>query len=1276
MTLRRLSWCPIALAALSAPSPLIAQLQDRPIPVWLLSAPIASDTAERGLATSYLPDEPHLAPSAGQPVAGGRWTRTTAGAGGRVDIAGAFPGQGLDGHVVYGVTWISSPGERSIDLAVESDDDVKVWLNGVAVHAMAANRSVALETDTVALRLGAGRNRIVYKVINRDGGFGLGARVLSSSVDRIDDLVLSVDDARSDPPAVAGPAVTFGPVAVAERAVLAADAAGRPALMVSLTTRVTRWGAATAPVDVTVGGVRARAPVAAAGTPTVVTVMVPWDDLAPLARAGIGRVEGTSGAARGARRIPALGETLLEQLSRPIPVAAWTRTSGGNRWTPLTHSPDLGATAIAFSVAVPGVLAGLPLELDAAEHGESEIRVSGRAVRPDSGASVPICAPCAAGARVQVTIATGGRQWWDPPSLRVARTGWREVREGARWARRFGSAATPMPDARVMDSLLAGAVDPSKAAYLSVLDGWLDRMAPAIARARADTIDLIGNSHLDVVWLWEFAEGVEVLRNTWRTATKLLAKYPEMRFAGSSAYYYALLERSDPALLRSIQRLVRDGRWDLVGGWWVEADANMPSGESLVRQALYGQRTLRRLFGRTARVAWTPDTFGYPWSLPQLLRGAGIDGFVTQKMRWNDRNPWPPERNGFFWEGIDGTRLFSYIPYGYDHDLDPPRLAAEWDSTVSGGAMRRMLVLYGVGDHGGGPTMEMLDRGRDLRRVPTFPTLRDTDPGIALDRMRAALGSGPVVRDELYLEYHRGVFTTQAAMKRGNRRLEALLGAAEAAAALAPLAYPRDELRAAWEILLFNQMHDLLPGTSLAQVHRTAEAAYRRGDSIATVVIARSVRALVGAAPVAGGGGGRYAVFNPDATARSGVVRVPSPAAGPVQARDADGAPLPTARRGDSVDVRVGEVPGYGVRLISLAPGAETLIPASPLPPGVLENRWLRVEIDPRTGTIARLRDRVTGRDVLRPLAGGNGMVMLEDRPGSWDAWNIAHLHGTRFPVNQGIRVGAAQRDGLGTAISVTRERDSVTIIQRYVLPDSARRLDVETTVEWRVAHRLLKAEFILPGAPDSVRAEIAYASIARPATARTARDSGRFELPMHRWIDAPVPGGGLAIVNDGKYGYDVKGDTVRLSLLRAPTSPDPGTDQGTHRFRYSLVPHDGDWRDDAVRAAALELNAPLIAVAIGDGATTRAATVIVAGRGVSVGAVKRAEDGDELVVRLVEGEGRSTTAELRFPEPVTIQRMNLLEDPEGERSAAATTHELTLRPWEIATISVRRSRP
>ena len=394
--------------------------------------------------------------------------------------------------------------------------------------------------------------------------------------------------------------------------------------------------------------------------------------------------------------------------------------------------------------------------------------------------------------------------------------------------------------------LAEAAATADKTQYHAIVDRWLALLAPAAAAIRRDTIDIVGNSHIDAAWQWRWRETQDVVNRTWSTATKLMAKYPDMHFAASAAVYYDWVEEQRPELLQRIRELDKAGRWDLVGGWWLEPDVEIPSGESLVRQALYGQREFIRLFGHTARVAWIPDSFGFPFSLPQIMMKSGTDFFVTQKVRWNTTNTWPATLNQFWWEGVDGTRIFTYIPYGYDHNLAPRTLATQARATRDSSALPNMMTLYGVGDHGGGPTIAMLENSHDLKRIPTFPVVRDASPVDALSRMRAAMpASAPVLRDELYPEFHRGVWVSQAAMKTWNRYMEGLLGAADAAATVAPAPPPRADLTTAWKDMLFNEFHDLLPGSGITPIYADAKADYYRpAEALARKSFAASMASL------------------------------------------------------------------------------------------------------------------------------------------------------------------------------------------------------------------------------------------------------------------------------------------------------------------------------------------------------------------------------------------------------------------------------------------------
>ncbi|HSG07310.1 MAG TPA: glycoside hydrolase family 38 C-terminal domain-containing protein [Longimicrobiales bacterium] len=1278
---------------------------DRPIPEWLVLGTWGVVEGSERVTRPYLPGEADAAPRVGEEADGRTWMHATAETAnlGRLDLLPVLAGiSPVANAASYAFTWITTPEDRTVTLAFESDDDLRVWLNGTLVVDHEVARGVGSGTDTATVRLAAGANRLLLKVVNRGGGFGLSGRLLADSQDDINDLVLGVDRPADAVVASApAPAVTLSPPAVAASAVL--DAA-TGTLRVPLTIRAARWGGLQGDVQVGLGGHTESVPSGAEGEAAGVQLALTWTELAEAARRG-DSVTALGGGRRHGRPLDA--GAVLSTLAHPVAVDGWQWRDTAGSWQPLPTADAYGVDAgvrrraaeLTFRTRIPRGLGGLTLQMDAAEFGpEAAFTVDGAVRRPDATGRVTLCGPCNPGDSLAVTLRPASEAWWDPPRLLVPDAGWFEMDQGARWARFFlGDAAAVSPGRDVATELLSRSLDPDKTRYRALVTEWMQRLEPAARTITADTIDLVGNSHIDAAWLWRWPETVDVVRNTWRSATKLLAKYPEATYAASAAQYYVWLEQYEPALLEEIKELATQGRWELVGGWWVEPDVNVPSGEALVRQGLYGQRTFQRIFGNKARVAWIPDTFGYAWTLPQIFKKAGFDYFVTQKLRWNDTDKWSADRNLFWWQGRDGSRILTYVPYGYSHHLESDRLGAEWiasrDSTPGG----RMMVLYGVGDHGGGPTMEMMERRRALERVPTYPHLGGDLPNVALERMRAdGGGDAPVIDDELYLEYHRGVFTSQAETKAWNRRMESLLGAAEALSAHASTLppgdewynYPRGALTQAWERTLFNQFHDILPGSGIGEIYLDADADYREAQRLATLALERAgeqvartldTRPLFDAARP-------WVVLNPSGRVRSGAVALPW-RGGDVRVVDGDGRDLPSAVRGDTLHFRVDDVPATGGKVVFLvpatsgpgsgaspAPGTPAATSTPAVAPIVLENARLRVEVDPVTGELARVHDKIRGREVLLPAGGGNRLATMVDTPLQWDAWNIDSVDGPWFPVADTVRTTAVTTDPTGSSMTVIRADAWGHYEQRLFLPADEARLDVATVAEWRADHRLLKASFPLAVRADSVWAELPYGAMARPSVPITPKDTARFEMPTQRWIDASAGGWGVSLINDSKYGYDVRGDTLRLTLLKAASYPDPEADRGTQRFQYSLLVHDGDWRSGATEAAAEEMNQPLRAVAVsahpGQGRARGFAQV----DGVELGALKMAEDGDDLVVRLVERHGGATRATLTFPWPFEWQEADLLEEGTGPWTAAPEAAAgIGLEPWEIRTLRIRR---
>lgn len=1304
---------------------------------WIVAAPFATVP---GQDRNDVGDPAPLAARSGQRVAGKVWQPVPLNAQGRLDLGAAYGGGAvLDNTAIYAFTYLRSPTDRNVDIALEGNGAIQVWLNGAPITARppAANgrgrgggRGGAAQT-TMSLPLARGWNRLLFKLTNGAGAPGMGVRLLATSPDSYGDVIDDVSAGEAGPLATPRPAgqqaasasasgLRIGLVTVGDNITLVGRSSS---LLVPLSVCAARSAQDPAHAIFQVGGSRATLDVDSTTVRRVGTVNVEWSDLVddavraplptlagallptPISDVRAASPDQAPAALRGSAPIATSVSALLDMLSRPIATSGWMQASatasttvGTAGWAPLDTMPADSAarrslSAIGFTAHVPAALAGLTLQLSVGEFmAKSQILVNGRAVKPDSLGTLTLCRACAEGSSIEIVVRLNGARWWDPPILRVADLGWHEIHDGATWAQYFTQDnSIPIPGDAVARQLAAAALLPNKTEYQSIMKRWLALLEPAATKIRRDTIDVVGNSHIDAAWEWRWRETQDVVDRTWSTATKLMEKYPDMHFAASAAVYYDWVEEQRPDLLKTMQDLEKEGRWDLVGGWWLEPDVEMPSGESLVRQALYGQRDFIRLFGHPARVAWIPDSFGFPFSLPQIMMKSGTDFFVTQKMRWNTTDKWPATLNQFWWEGVDGTRIFTYIPYGYDQRLAPEVMAPQERATLDSSAVPNMLVLYGVGDHGGGPTMQMLESSHDLKRIPTFPVIRDASPVDALSRMRAAMpANGFVLKDELYPEFHRGVWVSHSDMKMWNRYMEGLLQATDAAATLAPGAYPRAALTKAWEGTLFNQFHDLLPGSGITPIYVDAMVDYYRpAEALAKATLDASLRGIAAkldTRPLRAGDT-PVAVFNPSAFTRSDVVEFDPPKGATTPAMwsafDATDHELPTVPA-DSLGrilVRVENVPALGETIIFLRPRSAAVQPRIDANAAlVLENAFLRVEIDGVTGGVARIFDKKQNREVLNRTPGTSDMVLLYDNPKRQDAWEIDDVNGERtwLKALAGSPRPVVSHDALGTSITVRRGRDSSIITQRYVLGTDANRLDVETTVEWSQAHHMLEEVFPLAFHIDSTYAEIPYAVIARPTRPKTRVDTARFEAPMLRFVDGSSRTYGVALVNDGKSGYNAHGDTIFLSLLRAPKSPDATADMETHHFTFSIAPHAGDWRAPEVLQTARSLNEPLRATIVdphpGTGRATTPA-IQIASDGVELGSLKRAEDSDAWIVRLVETAGHKTTARLTFADGLlgSVHVTDLLERPSGALAAGSNgrTLDVPMAPWEIKTLMI-----
>jgi len=761
-------------------------------------------------------------------------------------------------------------------------------------------------------------------------------------------------------------------------------------------------------------------------------------------------------------------------------------------------------------------------------------------------------------------------------------------------------------------------------ADLAIREAAVDGIG-AVLLDPAHRITAVGHAHIDTAWEWPIREARRKVARSWSTQLALMAEYPDYIFAASQPAQYAWMQESYPDIYRRIKDMVGAGQWEPVGAMWVEADCNLPSGESLVRQLLLGKRFFMREFDHETRILWLPDVFGYPGNLPQLMSEAGCDFFLTQKLSWNDTNK--PEHHTFIWQGIDGSRIFTHFPPAdtYNGSFSPEEVAGSISNFKDSRSSNRSLYLFGWGDGGGGPQAEMIESAHQL----------GVEIGRAADFFEAASSEAhdlATVAGELYFELHRGTFTSQSRTKRLNRRAQRALGEAEMWSVAAPMAYPSTELNTLWQTLLLNQFHDILPGSSIDWVYEETERDLED-------VVARAAGISLAAMSAIAGSGEQLAVFNPTSHSRRELVNLT----------------------------------GEFERVEAPACGWSVYVP-HPIEPHVtvsdhsMENELLHVQWDDR-GVLTSIWDKEADREVLS--GPGNLLQLHDDNPTRWDAWDLDYAYRESSSDVTQIEQTLV-RGGLRGTLAFKRRFGDSRLTQAMSLDAGSRVLRFETTVNWLETHKILKVAFPVTVQSREATYEIQFGHLRRPTHEDTSQAKAMFEVCAQRWADLGDGEYGVALLNDCKHGYDIHGSVMRLSLLRAPTHPDPTADRGPHTFTYALMPHPGDFRAAGVIEAAEDLNSPLLP-ARGNLATGSSRSLIeVDTRQVIVEAIKRAEDSAAVIVRLYEAWGRPCKARLRTTLPAS--RAFLCDLLERDREAVAVRDgmiELELTPFKILTLKL-----
>ena len=755
-----------------------------------------------------------------------------------------------------------------------------------------------------------------------------------------------------------------------------------------------------------------------------------------------------------------------------------------------------------------------------------------------------------------------------------------------------------------------------------------------------ESIQLLGHAHLDMAWLWEVAETWEVAERTFRSSLSLQQLFPDLTFCHSTPALYEWMEIHQPDVFTGICQQVQAGKWEIVGGMWIEPDLNLISGESIARQIIYGQAYNQSRFGALTKVAWLPDTFGFCWQLPQLLKQGGIDYFVTQKFLWNDTNRFPHQL--FWWESPDGSRVLSLMSSPIGEGIDPLKMidyACAWQTDTG---INKSLYLFGVGDHGGGPTRDMLEIAERWSKSDVFPDLEFTTAVKYLDKLADRKDSHllPVWKDELYLEFHRGCFTTHADQKRSNRQCEDLLYQAELWSSIACIVskqpYPDElklEIETAWKQTLFNQFHDIIPGTAIAPVYVTANEGWENVERVTTQIISNALgeicdRIILRTPPVAGAIA--IVIFNALNWERTEVIKYPlNPTDSAWRIFDADGKLLPSQSSAEHILFLATDLPSVGYRLFWLAP-ASILDSRSPLPhpshplikgrepeklsldeerdpekppftrgvggveisaatqttstetPAssdfIFKNQFVEVEINPETGDIASIYDLINHRHILTST-GANQLRAFQDGEQYWDAWNIDPKYAQKpLPPSQLRSIEWIENGTVRQCVRVVRELAGCEFTQDYILDAHSPIVRIKTSVDWQAEHVLIDANFPLNLTADRSTSETACSAIDRPTIPETAAEKAKWELPMHRWVDLTDKSSeyGVSILNDCKYGFDAGTDYLRLTLLRSSKWPDPTADRGYHEFTYAIYPHSGTWQAAQTVRKGLELNSSL----------------------------------------------------------------------------------------------------
>ena len=792
-------------------------------------------------------------------------------------------------------------------------------------------------------------------------------------------------------------------------------------------------------------------------------------------------------------------------------------------------------------------------------------------------------------------------------------------------------------------------------------------------------LSLVGNSHLDIVFMWAYKEYIRKLGRTHATMLRLMEQYPDFIFSQSTVPTYVEMQNRYPNLFEQVKKRIKEGRWEYIGAMWVEPDCNIISGESFSRQLLHGVRYAEKTFGITPKTCWVPDVFGNGYAMPQILKKAGVEYFVTHKMGiWNDTNPW--QYNTFWWEGPDGSRVFSIVPpTHFIGTVEADSLKMNWKKYTDKETIGESMYCYGWGDGGGGVDTEMLEYVKRYSKFPGLPEAKPSKIEDSLERMKnkATDTNIPVWKDELYLEEHRGVHTTKALLKKLNRYSENLYRQAELFSSVAMkygYKYPLEKLNEGWQMILTNQFHDSLPGSHITEVFSDLCNIYKDIIKIGESVRDEALNVIAGNIDGTAKYGKPFALFNSLGVPATSKVELPFK---DIEIFDADGnkVPVQSYEKLDGTKVLVfvaKDVPSAGYKVYYAKKAA---VPTAKLKTGkTIQNSRYKLTFN-AAAELTSIYDKESNREVLSGK--GNVFRIYEDLPGKYDAWDIVATYVDREFKTKPGKIEAIVSGDVFTTVTISKEVGSRSAIKQNInLYNELPRIDFDTFINWDEQEKLLKVGFDVDVKAQKFTRDIAYATIESSNYRHNPYDKAKFEVNAHNFIDLSEDGYGVSILNDCKYGFEVNEQRMIVTLLKAPMNPDPKSDRGTHYFTYSLYPHKNNWKEAGTISEGLMLNNPMLPVQLtaSSKGENEASFISVSADNVPLEAFKKCEDSDSYIIRFVEKTGKRTDVTVKlFADIKSAFECDLLERNDVNfDSFKGNEITFTINPFEIKCFKIK----